>query len=365
MANPHFLTTQAACCDDLGNIWFFSDSHNGLYRFNIASKEVLFITSFYEEIFSSDSLYTKAIYHEKNIFFIPCVAKNIAIYNVENHTTKYIPLTEQIINFNVSMYTPDTYLLFPAVYSNTAYLLDLKTCTLKELPLSFGPWENDFTTSTLLIGNGIIEYCAYFAIYNSNQYIRYDITQNTIQIFTLPIDISLFRVYTHNETLFFLSFDGCNIIKTTASNLSTNPKTMSIIQSSQAPITNAPRAYVQLLFSNCETILALPYNYHDLLINSSNQRFSIPIDWTQTGLLDESFQAYSTSLFFENYFFMLPYGAENILQIDLKTQNIAYIPINTCNTHIQEIFHKYLTQQSHDFLFYEQQLSLTDFISYL
>lgn len=71
-----------------------SSKFNGLFRINMNTGECSYLQMFPKEKASARRLHTKAFLYENKIFFIPCTAKNISIYDIEKDNITSIELKE-------------------------------------------------------------------------------------------------------------------------------------------------------------------------------------------------------------------------------------------------------------------------------
>ncbi|MDC7279115.1 hypothetical protein NXH64_06290 [Butyrivibrio fibrisolvens] len=74
------------------NIFFSHPRHNGLYKISKNMGTISFLSCFPEEDLESVCLHNRAEYLENRIFFFPCNAKKVAVYNISENRIDYIKL---------------------------------------------------------------------------------------------------------------------------------------------------------------------------------------------------------------------------------------------------------------------------------
>lgn len=90
--------------EDRNYIWFSSDSHNGLYRIDKKKNKAEFILRFPGEEVLAKNLHSKVLRWGENLIFVPCSAKEIAVYNYKSNIIKKIPMQDMKGDGSDSLY---------------------------------------------------------------------------------------------------------------------------------------------------------------------------------------------------------------------------------------------------------------------
>ncbi len=316
------LNTQAACVDEKSNIWFVSNQFNALFKLNSRTKEISYITSFFEEIFFTDSLYTQAIYYREKIYFIPCVAERIAVFDISKQSVEYIYLEKEINNYNVAIYGKNMLLLFPVKYMKTCWTLNMDTFELKSFKLDFsGIDKNIFKgrENLCFYGDNAIreDYCIYYMIYDSNIILKYNVLQNECTFIDLHDQISFMAAYAGDNAINLLSTDGNElcVFDGKANNskgltIKTNPEYKDICNDGRL------KAYTSIKLLKDGSLLCLPTKGNELkIISKDMQKHSMSIDWENINLKADNSQAYVNVIQDNDAIIFLPYQCTQGMEI--------------------------------------------------
>lgn len=80
--------------EDRNFIWFSSNSHNGLYRIDKKKNKAELILRFPGEEVLAKNLHSKVLRWGEQLIFVPCSAKEIAVYNYRSNIIKKISLQD-------------------------------------------------------------------------------------------------------------------------------------------------------------------------------------------------------------------------------------------------------------------------------
>lgn len=133
----YFLACQESY-EEGDHIWFSSYTHNGLYRVNKKTKETQLMTTFPGEKGMAFLLYKAIVHINEWLIFIPCAAKDIAVYNYKKNQIKKIPLRESHGKHKV-IYQENCKFWTAVPYKNNVYLFGL--CYPAILRLNLETWE--------------------------------------------------------------------------------------------------------------------------------------------------------------------------------------------------------------------------------
>lgn len=82
------------CIEDGNHIWFSSNSHNGLYRVDKKKNKAELILRFPGEDVLAKNLHNKVLKWGEQLIFVPCSAKEIAIYHYKSNIIKKLSLQD-------------------------------------------------------------------------------------------------------------------------------------------------------------------------------------------------------------------------------------------------------------------------------
>lgn len=82
------------CIEDGNYIWFSSNSHNGLYRIDKKKNKAELILRFPGEEVLGKNLHSKVLRWGEQLIFVPCSAKEIAVYHYKSNIIKKLSLQD-------------------------------------------------------------------------------------------------------------------------------------------------------------------------------------------------------------------------------------------------------------------------------
>lgn len=157
---------------------------NGLIRINLKTEKAEYITKFPEESVVP-VLHRFSYLYKNKIFFIPCDAKNLAIYDVDNNSISVIPISQYCKNGDTkSCYFVDDSKLWLIPVSGDGHILIVN--------MDNNEMEVRDIKTTPFYRRTLLNICQrdkrlYFAGYGTNQVVEYDVKNGTAVKITTTI----------------------------------------------------------------------------------------------------------------------------------------------------------------------------------
>lgn len=295
--------------DSNGIIWFFSDDYNALFKY---SKGIIkYVTSFKEEGFFQHELYNYACMYNNVIFFFPVRAKKIACYDTNTNKVQYIDIPERSENiyYNIINKKYEEVYLFPVVYSQYAYLFNLKEKTFIEY---YVPWDElKINKVNYLIGNVYNNYSLYFSVANTNKILKCCLEKKEYNV--LEMNEETFRAHCFEKNVYFLDVTGNCILR-----LDEGKRCLCNVWKNENAgyrDTKNNMKFIDFIFITEEKIILLPNRYEYIKIIDKNNTFSFFID-------NKLGQFYAEYFIKNNKIYLLPYRTEKVMIIDLITMEV-------------------------------------------
>jgi hypothetical protein len=363
------LSTQCVCIEN-NNAWIFSDNYNALFRMDLCTHKIEYITSFMKENFFGSSLYTKAIYYKEKIVFVPCCANNIAVFDLRTENVRYIPLekNKKDIPFNTITYD-DQVLMYPTLYSRRAYEFNFITEKLRVISLDFGRYDNKLfqhTLNILFCGEAYREGVAYFAIYGTNVFIKFYIETGCIDFCKMQSKELLYKAYIWNKNIVFLTLDGTKfIIKSDVE------KVRPLIYSAKKNVFSNGNfmPYTQFVAIDTQNFTFVPVQGNELPIFSLGIENLIEICWDKIKTIRPGPQPFVVIQKNGENLYFFPYQSATMIVLDLSTKNIQYVDCYIRQSVYENIIRKYmqnvLIQERDNLVIAEETLALELFLELL
>lgn len=359
------ISTQCACLDDDGNAWIFSNEVNALFFMKFNDNFLKYITSFEQEEELGTGLYTDAIWFRGKIFFIPCQARNIAVYDTENSSVKYIPLEQSGICYNVVSAMKNTLLLYPAVYSKDIYLLDLESECYDHFFADYGEQE-EFIKRKVLRGKAYCKGKAHFVIDKTNRYVSFDLETRAIEINETSRNDLLFQVASDEQYLYMMRADGCaydvydeNVYISTC-----YLDEQSKIDSNDFKFDNMK--YVINTIVNENIVVSIPMKKQAVCVLEAGKLRKIKLDDTKIENYIDELQPLYVCKHYENKLILFPYHGKTIVYIDLKTDRVIYKAMDG-DVSLYNLYkimgEKFLFDSDRTWVADEKRISLNEFLN--
>lgn len=334
------ISTQCACIDNNNNAWIFSNDHNALFKMSLDTYEAKYVTSFAEEDFCS-TLYTGATLCGNKIAFTPYNAKHIAIFDILSGEINYIKINDarQAVCFNTVKINDEEILLFPVVYSAFAYILNIGKEEIEFIKLNFDIYEDAFSKAgnkPLLCGRAHIGGKAYFAVYDSDRYIAFDLISKKITYHKFPNSEKLHLITSCEDYVYFLNMAG-NMIYVMDTGLQ-KVKEIRLPEGKKEDVfgTGNPMTYIDNHTFYNEGIICVPTFNSPMVLCTPLYEEVLQIDWDNLkGIRDRiGMRPFIISEADNNNLFFFPYDMDKILCIEKETRKIKYQKIKVSNKEI-------------------------------
>lgn len=321
------LTTQCACLDKDKNAWIFSNDFNALFYLNRITQELSYITSFEQEAFLCRQLYTEMILYKEKLFCIPCLAKCIAVYSIRTGELHYIPIREEnyVVYFNVVKIEANKILLYPVVYSKSAYFFDLDTERYESISLDYKEREAMLHNS-ILRGKAYWNGKAYFAIDRTNELLLFDV--KNYQICYQKINNKLiFDVLSDGRYLYIMSEDGCSYEVYQGETYLSTCKLTKSTDLSIKEIKFEDMKYVINEMVSAESIVSIPMRELPICLLKEGKLTKISLDWSKIHLVANKIQAFSLCLIEQENIILCPYHSNTMVTVNLKSGEVQYMDL--------------------------------------
>lgn len=322
------LSTQCACLDEEGNAWIFSNDFNALFYFNRVTQKLNYITSFEQEAFFCRELYTDMILYKEKLFCIPCLAKCIAIYSIKTGELRYIPIREEdyVVYFNIVKIESNKILLYPVVYSKSAYFFDLDTERYESILLDYKDREAIIQKSVLR-GKAYWNGKAYFAIDKTNELLLFDV--RTYQICYQKIKNKLlFDVSSDGKYLYIMSEDGCSYEIYQGDTYISTCKLTKSTDLSIKEIKFEDMKYVINEIVSTESIVSIPMKELPICLLKEGKLTKIPLDWSKIHLIANKVQAFSICFIKQKSMILCPYHSNTMVTVNIESGEVQYTDLN-------------------------------------
>ena len=324
------LTTQAVCVDDNNTIWIFANTFNALFKMDSEKGDIQYVTSFFKEPFLMESLYTKAVYYKNRIFFIPCCAESIAVFDIISETTDYIFLEKNILDYNVICYSEGKLLLFPVKNNNWGWKLDMETCRVSRMVLDFKDDEKLLKTKSVVCfyGNAFYDGKSYFAVYGTNKCMTYNIENNQCTMISIEKNGVYAGAFQIGKEIHFLSIDG-SYACCYKPQLNKWGKIIPFPCRGKkySRSYNGEKAYYELLDVGNNTSICIPIDGNDLLwYKDGKQIRSERIKWEKALLDKGALQAYAVLVCIVGKTHLFPYKC--LARMEIDDSSVSYYEMN-------------------------------------
>ncbi|GEM_PF-1179670 len=148
-------------------LYMFSWEYNALFEFDIKTGDNIFICSFPSENIRQQNLYSEAVVSGDKIYYIPCAAKKIAVYNTAIQSLSHIEINHhKFDDYNVVVHKYRLYLI-PIYYSNEMYSIDIDNNSIELIKTNYDLTIKNFKEfgriplfyGKIVIGNKIWRAC--------------------------------------------------------------------------------------------------------------------------------------------------------------------------------------------------------------
>ncbi len=317
------LSTQCACLDEEGNAWIFSNEINALFYRKLESGETEYITSFDREEFWRRDLYTDAVWFRGKIFFIPCAAKNIAIYDTLQKTTEYITLDTSSDNYNMVRLPENRILLYPVRESPNAYIVYLEEGCCEYIFIDYGKEKTEIK-GKLVRGKAYCKGKAYFIIDKTNQYIMFDINTKTIQICRTEKKVPLFYVASDGEFLYMMHADGCAYDIYNENHYVRTCYLSNQLEKINSNFEFENMEYVINTILEDGSIVSVPMRKQPIVIMKNETVIRFELEDKKIGNYIDDLQPLYVCNYFKNKIVFFPYHGNVLVIINLETAEIVY-----------------------------------------
>lgn len=194
------------------DVWFANNSFNGLFKMDIHTGEIHFVSIFPEEDGCYAS-YKKCIAIEKKIFFFPAYAKNIQIFDTTSEKFTTIKIEMGKVDFCAdALLVGKVIYIFPADKSKNLLRMNVDTYEISEI--------KEFQENIPKLGMTSSDYLlcrvseklgkAYFAIYKSDMIVCYDLFNNEIKTYHTEIN-DIFACYIWKDKCYITTCNTSDI----------------------------------------------------------------------------------------------------------------------------------------------------------
>ena len=169
--------------------WFSASTHNGLYYWDFERGTVRFMGIFPNEPLNGMRLYSKVIFFENKLVFVPNFAKRIGEYDMVNHTFRNIEIPEsekRFSNMFVGAIQIDCLIYLFSLHSGNIYQYDMKIGKIKIMkewcelvkPYIFDIEESEFSFINAKIDKNKI----FLPCYSRNVFFIFDLVTNKNEV---------------------------------------------------------------------------------------------------------------------------------------------------------------------------------------
>lgn len=208
-----YIQSQTVCEDENGNFWFTSNSFNALFFMDSKTEKIEYVVSFDETENHSDSLYTRAYLWGEKIFFIPCVAEHIAVYDRKKNEVSYINIEKEYIAYNCVKFEENKLLLLPSIYKTYAWILNLEEESLEKINVKAKIDKEilDIYKVKCVLGNGFYKGKSIFVIPETNIVLCFDFTTHEMVAEVIHEVDAFFSTYNCDGRCLITSLDGSKV----------------------------------------------------------------------------------------------------------------------------------------------------------
>lgn len=203
-------------CDDQF-VWFSNLFYNGLFKYNLESEELCYVTAFPMERVGQFLIHRSVICYDSKLFFFPEQGNNIHVFNLNSYEIEVIPINkfygESLHKTCRTIVIGDQALLWPGEYG-----LPLVYFSLKDYTISMFPLETSAVAHFELHHDTLYFSCVrqnenniYAVIYNTSYVLKYDLHKGTILCIDTKIS-NLFRVFFIEDKIWVLREKGNKVL---------------------------------------------------------------------------------------------------------------------------------------------------------
>ncbi len=312
--------------------WIFSNEYNALFRQKLNSMNAEFVCSFDKEPWLAHSLFTKMLYCNNKLFFIPCLAESLArdlvIYDIAEHKTKYLPMPfkEQAVYYNVTIKNHMA-IMFPVVYNRKAYLLDMNSESLEEIDIDFGEYDEIFKTAEATLFCGVVwyEHIAMYGIYNTPDILKFDMDNHSVSVEKNAASYPFYLLSNKSKILYGIDATGEHFIRFE----NFKEKEVQVLpynRKGNVFQNGNEMAYTQNIILENGNILFIPARGNDILfVDGYGNINNIPVDWERVKCNKDE-QAVATTQEYNGYVYAFPYQGNLIWKINIANKEVEYLP---------------------------------------
>lgn len=254
-------------CVDEDNVWFVHGKINILMRYNFSRKTTYLITLLSNKQTFKDGLYSGIYKWENKIFIIPCLARNIIVYDISNNHILAIDLKEiELYNHKplfCKSYSKGNYLYCIPYFYKSIIKINMENCTLEYFEITgllnkfFYSIESIYINDTTEIGDELIS-----IIGESNILLVLNTVSDTMQIKRIEGKDNYVSISNIRNELYLFNQESCEIValhnytlKKPFIRLYFHDIKMNTINSNFIMVDDANSSAFQILSSNGEIIV--------------------------------------------------------------------------------------------------------------
>ncbi len=203
--------TCGACVN--GKIYICCKDHNGLYEFDLKSKDVYMYKRNSHQKSNMSWLSQNSIVYKNSVYFAPSVENSLLKIDLIDKSIREIDIEAYGKNYSMIIWREELYLL-PEFYSDYIPCINLETEHVRYIKQDFGKQIDHFSVFPLFGGCVLLNDCVY-RICKFGPYIQqYDIKNNSVKYRQICGSFGEFRDIAYDGRYFWLiTLDSCEVIQ--------------------------------------------------------------------------------------------------------------------------------------------------------
>ena len=362
------IRTQCTCyyC---GEIWFFSNEINALFKINPQTMQSKYVTSIEGYPINTGWLFTKMIPYKDRLILIPFVAKRLIIYCPNTKETKYIEfnLEDDSPYFVVSeMFDQHSIILFPAIKHGYYYIYNLEDEMVTRHRLESNMFINGSDKTLEIVSSGVMHDDRYIInILKSNRLMYFKNNSCSLKfdnITTLKKRVCAIEKY--NEKYFIaLDSTGDNLFMVDYDGKITEEYCLGAVHGEKLYMFEELMGYSAIKNLGNELVMAIPVKGNDLIILYDGEVIRLKLNWEIIKTTCDNAKPFSDVIVDQNYYYLMPYQSSTIVQISIKNYTIEYFERPDVST--QVIYAKvdlYTNKENKNLILQEGDITIEDYI---
>ena len=216
---PYDLTvTYSANCQIEKTLYFSHNAFNGLFKYDITTGEIQFLSFFEGESVLAKNIHLKAFRWKDIIVFVPLFGKRIALYNYDSGELTYIDLQmnkkTQVVD---AFLYEDKLLLFFASKTDTPMIIKLDAPEdVRRIPItdSLSKVIEETQKTAFFSSMCLYDGKVYGAIYNTDAYLAYDLRSESFEVKRTGISgLKGYGTICRNENMYITGLEDFNIYR--------------------------------------------------------------------------------------------------------------------------------------------------------